>query len=327
MTRSYKCREVSCTAEAANVLLSVVGNWHLTSGLPGGAFQQVVTVSNNIVARKHDSLFIRENNSWRFFYASAGHTKWINSSEGKLLIAEIDPGGDAAINVLEADGTISKSYQQTDLLKSPMDAVIKGNDIWVADSVSGLLHSSGISFKRYQPNSPYSVSSGQMVYADNSLWVTSGELNSEYRNGFVRSGFFQYSNMTWNNYTPAAIAALDSMYDLVSVAVSAKDRSVWLGSLGGGLLRLKEQEPLQIFKQQSGISPSAFNPGQYRITGLAFDAEDNLWISNYGAKETVIARKSDGTWRKFTPPYSLLNNAVAQLLLDDFNQKWIISPR
>jgi ligand-binding sensor domain-containing protein len=313
------------SAETANVNLSDFRNWHATAGLAGGSVQQVVAVSNKIVARKHDSLFVRENNNWRFLYTSAGRTKWINSSDGKLLIAEVNASGAPRIIIMEGDGSISNIYQG-DVMRSPMDATVKGNEIWIADSVSGLLQSSGNTFKRYQPNSPYRISSGQMVYADNSLWVAAGELNSEYRNSFSKSGFFQYNNMTWKNFTPDAIPALDSLYDLVSVAISSKDRSVWVGSLGGGMLRFKEQEPLQIFKQQSGISPSAFHPGQYRVTGLAFDAEDNLWISNYGATENLVARKSDGSWRKFTPPYSLSNNAVAHLLLDDFNQKWIISP-
>ena len=314
------------SADAANVNLSDFRNWHLVTGaLTVGAYQQVVTVSNSIVARKDDSLFIHENDIWRFLYTSPGRINWVNSSQGKLLIAETNTAGDSRIVVTERDGTVSQTYEQRELLRSPVDSVLKGNDLWIADAVSGLLQFSGNGFKRYQPNSPYSISTGQMIYADNSLWVTSGTLNSEYQNSFSKNGFFQYNNMTWKNFTPAALPALDSAYDLVSVAVSSKDRSIWLGSLGGGLVRFREAEPLQIFKQQS-VSPSVFQPGQYRVAGLAFDAEDNLWISNYGAIESLVVKKNDGSWRKFNPPFSLRDNAVAQLLIDDHSQKWIISP-
>jgi ligand-binding sensor domain-containing protein len=60
---------------------------------------------------------------------------------------------------------------------------------------------------------------------------------------------------------------------------------------------------------------------------LAFDNENNLWISNYGAAQDIVVRKADGNWRKFFIPHTHSENAVSQLLIDDINQKWIVSPK
>ncbi|TAL41071.1 MAG: regulator, partial [Chitinophagaceae bacterium] len=61
--------------------------------------------------------------------------------------------------------------------------------------------------------------------------------------------------------------------------------------------------------------------------GLAFDRENNLWISNYGASQNLLVRKSDGNWKSFSVPFAITENAIAQLVIDDMNQKWIVSPK
>jgi hypothetical protein len=36
--------------------------------------------------------------------------------------------------------------------------------------------------------------------------------------------------------------------------------------------------------------------------------------------------KADGNWKSFTPPFTLTENAMAQIIVDDNNYKWIVSP-
>src|SRR5690606_36440370 len=68
------------------------------------------------------------------------------------------------------------------------------------------------------------------------------------------------------------------------------------------------------------------DPGSYRVSGLAFDKDRNLWISNFGAATPLKARKNDGTWRAFTIPFLVFENATGYILIDDQDYKWIVSP-
>jgi ligand-binding sensor domain-containing protein len=111
------------------------------------------------------------------------------------------------------------------------------------------------------------------------------------------------------------------------VTVDPRDETLWAGSFGGGLLQLKKDNTAQLYKQNSPLESTLIAPGSYRVSGLAFDNENNLWISNYGAAQDIAVRKADGSWRKFFNPNTHAENAVSQLLIDDFNQKWIVSPK
>ena len=62
------------------------------------------------------------------------------------------------------------------------------------------------------------------------------------------------------------------------------------------------------------------------ILFFAFDRDNNLWVSNYGASLPLHVRKNDGNWKSFSTPFLLPGNRVAQILIDDNNFKWIVSP-
>jgi hypothetical protein len=119
---------------------------------------------------------------------------------------------------------------------------------------------------------------------------------------------------------------LDSMLDFITVTADPRDESVWAGSFGGGLLHIKPDESFEIFKQNSPIQPHPLDPTSYRVAGLLFDHENNLWISNFGSLQPLVVRKADGNWKSFSLPFTLIENALAQMIMDDVNQIWIVSP-
>ena len=63
------------------------------------------------------------------------------------------------------------------------------------------------------------------------------------------------------------------------------------------------------------------------MSGLSFDSEKNLWVSNYGSHQQLHVRKPDGNWRSFAVPFALAENAVAQIVIDVLGQMWIASPK
>ncbi len=59
---------------------------------------------------------------------------------------------------------------------------------------------------------------------------------------------------------------------------------------------------------------------------MAFDRENNLWISNFGSGQQLRVRKNDGSWKAITVPFSLFENALSQIVIDDNSYKWIVAP-
>jgi len=303
-------------------------NWQLLSGLnglPAGACNNALSVQNKIIAQKNDSLFVLNGNTWGLLYTDDWHINNITATENRLLVSQ-QKGSAARVLVLTNAAVTEKIISQPNVLAAPAQAITLQNTVWIADTTSGLLAYSSAVAQRYQPNSPYSTATGEMIVKDNVLWAASGTVTANWTNTFSKNGVYQFSNNQWTNYNKDNIPALDSLYDIITVAADPKDNSLWAGSFGGGLLHLATDKTIQVFKQTSPLSPSFTNPNNYFIAGLAFDNDNNLWIADYGTTQNIAVKKADGSWNKFFVPFSINNNAVSQIVIDDFNQKWIVSP-
>jgi hypothetical protein len=315
-------------APLLTVNLADYRNWQLESGIKGlsaGACNNVLNVQDKIITQKNDSLFAWNGNAWDLLYTDDWHINNISTSENHLLVSQ-QKGAVARVLVMSNNASIEKTIAQNNLLVVPRQALSIQNTIWIADSVTGLLSYNTGATQRYQPNSPYASADGAMMARENILWVAAGSVTNNWINSFSKNGLFRFSENEWTNFNKENIPAFDSLYDIITVAVDPKDNTAWGGSFGGGLFHLSNDKTVQIYKQNSPLAASFFNPGKYFIAGLAFDNDNNLWISDYGAPQNIAVKKADGSWAKFFPPFVLVNNAAAQIITDGFNQKWIISP-
>jgi ligand-binding sensor domain-containing protein len=90
---------------------------------------------------------------------------------------------------------------------------------------------------------------------------------------------------------------------------------------------MNENKSIQVYKQNSPLKSPPSQANVYNVSGLAFDQQNNLWVANYGSPQQLHVLKADGNWKSFTIPFALNENAVSQIVIDDVNQKWIISPK
>ena len=314
------------SSEPANFL-----NWQNISGingLPAGACKDVVVVQNKVVALKNDSLFVLNGNNWNLLFTETGWlVRNINSSSGKLNIGQKRNDGSAKITSLNIDGSVARVLQQANSISFPRKAIIVNNDYWVADSSGGLTKFTQTGFQNYQLNSPQSFATGEMTVNKDNFYATAGEVNTSWQKKNNKNGLYKFSNGQWTNFNKNQFTQLDSLPDLISLVIDPIDESIWAGSFGGGLLHIKTGNSFEIFKQNSPIGQAVFDPGSYRVSGLVFDKNKNLWIANYGALQNLVVRKADGNWKTFRTPFTLNENALSQVLVDDENQKWIVSPK
>ncbi len=303
-------------------------NWQLVTNISASGAspnQNVLNVSGHVIVQQNDSLFINNNGVWNLWYTDGWSITSTNSTENHLNICE-QKGGQSRVMVLNPDGSIAQSATETKVLLAAKQSILFQNTIWVADSISGLLEYSNANANRYQPNSPYASAGGEMVVKNNTLWATAGTVTGNWTNTFNKNGLFRFSNQNWTNFNSSINPAMDSIYDVITTAIDPRDHSAWAGSFGAGLLQIKPNDSIQIFRQNSGLSPSYNDPSKYFISGLAFDNDNNLWISDYAATQNLAVLKADGSWKTWFVPFSLTNNAVGQILVDIYNQKWIVSP-
>jgi hypothetical protein len=307
-------------------------NWQLlsgTAGLSNGPCRDVVMSNGRPVVLKNDSLFIFDGANWGLFYSTGKKITGINSSGGKIEVCHLGSPPSSDVVIINADRSIAKTIRQNGVTPFPRKAILYNNEYWIADQFNALsrfAQTSTVADAVYSLNSPENIASGEMTEFNNVFYATAGEVDDSWNYQYNGAGVYRYKDGAWKNFNRFHYPVLDSMLDFVTVAVDPSDGSAWAGSFGGGLLHIKSGESMEIFKQNSAIKPHPGDPTSYRVAGLAFDHSDNLWISNFGSLQPLVVRKPDGTFKAFSQPFTLNENAMAQIVIDEAEQLWIVSP-
>ena len=287
--------------------------WQIIPGLPAGKKFNVIASGTSVLVRNADSIYISTSSTWNFLYSSTGIQN-VEIANQRIAISESN-----RIVLINTQGAIERIIQHPNFTQRPKAINYYNNNYWIADSTAGLSRFDGTSFENIVPNSPADVGDGKVDILNNTIWVSAGGLNS---NGspLNKAGLFRFSNGSWKNFISQTHPSLNNFSDPLPVTIDPLNQSAWFGSIGGGLLNITNDEVISIFKENAGIQQSAVTPGSYRVTGLAIDDDRNLWIANDETSENLVVRKPDGTFRRF----SIQPSSVRDILVDDYDQKWII---
>lgn len=317
-------------ADRSTSNLSNPASWQLQSsqtGLSSGPVESIVLLHKKMIALKNDSLFIQQNGQWNLFYTDP---LWpiinLNSSAGSLQVCERKADGSSRVIILSESGQVQSSISKPGVISFPKNALQNGTDIWIADFFGGLVKSNN-SIDQFIPNGPLGNASGEMLFSKNKLVAAAGSVNEAWNYLYNRDGIFEYQNDEWSFEGYFNKPQLDSVLDFISLASDPDNESIWAGSYGGGLVHFSGND-ISIYKQNnSTLQAAQGDPGSFRVSGLCFDQNNNLWISNYGAPKNLQVRKKNGSWKGFSIPFAITENAVSQILVDDLNQIWIVSPK
>jgi hypothetical protein len=297
-----------------------------SNGLSASPAKAVASFQNRLIALQNDSLFVENSGTWNLFFANGWPVLSMNVSGGKLIITQRQTSGASQVIVLNEAGVLQRIIQQPGAISFPKKGIAVGTDYWIADLFEGLAQVTSNTFETYKLNSPQDVILGEMAVQDNVLWTTGGSVNSSWNYQYNRSGISKFENGTWTTFNQYNYPQLDTLLDFLTIAIDPRDNTPWAGSFGGGLLHIDNNNQLKIYKQNSPIGPTIGDPGSYRVAGLAFDKEANLWVANFGSNRQLHVLKADNNWQSFTAPFILNENAAAQIVIDDAGQKWIQSP-
>ena len=309
--------------------LANYSNWQTVSGgngLTAGPCNNVLTVQDKIIVQKNDSLFVQNGTNWSFLYTDTWPFISSNTTENKIQICERQANGISRVVILNADGTVFRTLANTGAVSFPRKAILYNNYPWVADQFASLSRfGASLSYEQYILNSPQATASGEMVVYNNIFYATAGSVNDAWNYQYNGDGIYTFKEGSWNNINRYRYNQIDTLLDYLTIAIDKRDETIWAGSYGGGLLHIKPGPVFEIFKQNN-LGVTVGDPVSYRVAGLAFDRENNLWISNFGSGQQLRVRKNDGSWKAITVPFSLFENALSQIVIDDNSYKWIVAP-
>lgn len=320
----YITTEIGLKKSFFNSNQSNFNNWKNLSN--NNQIKAVYNCNNKIFIQKNDSIFwIKNDTSFSFIYNHPNcQIIYSFASQNKIVMALKDVNGGVKIKQINDDGILEKTFINTDLIVNPKSILLDANDIWIADATAGL--SKNIT-ESYIPNGPPNTADGQMIFANNNLYVAAGSINENWNYQQNKNGVYTFSNDLWSSKSYYNTPILDSVLDIITLANNQQNNTLWAGSFWGGLVSFTDDSIVIYKKANSTLQSTVGEAATVRISGLAFDKNNNLWIANFGAATMLHVKKNDGTFKSIQIPYSLNQNAVAQIIIDDNNNIWILCPQ
>jgi ligand-binding sensor domain-containing protein len=274
--------------------LADFSNWTaVQQGLQSDTVSQVILLGTKLICRQGKQLYQLVNDTWQPWYTDGNTITNLSVNEQHLLVCEL---GNPRVISLNTDATLTSTLQDK-YIQAPLAAVTYQQETWIADSLQGLIRYNAGLFTPISPDAPASIITGDMIFVNNTLWAAAGDNTN---------GYYTYSKGEWHQFRPGSIK------NIITLTAAPEGNGVYAGSFGEGLISL--------------ATDVRYNNAT-NVSGLATDAAGNLWVADYGASSNLLVKKPDNSWLSFRSPYAQTYNAISQLLTDDYNQVWMVSPQ
>ena len=283
--------------------------------------QLFALINNKVYKRNHDGNF-------NVIYTPANGGDNINylSDEGTALMIGIENNNNSRTLFMDESGNITE--RGTGCVSKGAYAVEdeKGR-VWYADQWEPIKYTEGKTTgdcKRLSFPVPFNNDASNVRFKKNKAYFGSGGVTEDYQYKFTRYGFYTLSNNIWENFNDETLPILreKDFFHLFSLAPHPKSAELYLGSYYNGIISYNEEtKALQHWNKDNSILQAIVgDEARTRIAGLAFDKDENLWISNYGAPRPLAVKTKDDTWYNFSVPGS---TSLAEIAIDNQGNKWI----
>lgn len=306
--------------------------WQKVEEMGDGAFTASCTFKGRIYVVKgsenSDTLYYKDMSGWHLSDIQENDIRALTSSDEHLAIC----GWSFVKKYDMAERLVCETWwEPTYQWQSGRDIAMDGETVWVADEHNGLhkIFCEWWSIELIPSKGPYATTAYAMDYADGIVAMVPGMLNEVWGNGWIYPNFSYFTNEQWHNIYQKDNPSLDNIYDLTAVAINPNNSSeFFVGTFGGGL-RKYDRNRISAVYDRSNSPIHTGDSMEGKIGGLAFDANNNLWVSCCYSNVPIAVLQPNGSWQPLTlSSYITGNNtAVGQILVDSHNYKWIVLPR
>ncbi len=181
-------------------------------------------------------------------------------------------------------------------------------------------------------NAPYSAENREMIIYNNELWLAYGGVNQTFGYRFLDHGFSSLIDGQWTVFNRNNREELkgedpsdpgDDLLDFITIAVHPVDERIFAGSFIEGLIEFDRENMILYNDSNSSLNNAVGDNTRTRVSGLSFDSQNNLWVSNHLADRPFSVLRSDGTWKSFRP--DCRETLLHQVIVDDNDYLWFVN--
>lgn len=250
------------------------------------------------------------------------------SAEGTGLMVSWRKDFNGSIEYFEPGGAHYEIHWQCNT-GQPIHGIEDGTKkFWLADFSEYFrfvdLNPSTAVCDKFRFSSPYEAVSTEVAIGPTRVLASTIGADQNLGPLTVRRGIDIYEGGQWrrlNGETNPELNQYPCTEAFWRVAAHPTEDKFYIGSFTQGLVEVGPDGKATCYNKDNSILQNAGESGVLRtaIGGLAFDLQNNLWISNYGAASPIAVLKPDGTLRNF--PGAPARNTL-QIAIDQSGYKW-----
>ena len=319
------------TTSVNNQAIADFNTWQKVEEMGDGAYTTSCLFNGRVYVVKGgangDTLYYRDGNGWHLSDIQDNDIRAIDANDSVFAIC----GWSFVKEFDKNEQQLCETWwNSTYLWQNGLDVAIDGSTLWVADDNNGLhkIFCEWWAIDLIPGKGPYASSSYAMDYVDGIVTMVPGMRNETWGNNWIYPNFSYFENEKWHNIYQKDNPSLHNVYDLTAVAINPKNTSeFYVGSLGGGLRKYDHDRVTAVY-DKSNSPIHSYDTLEGRIGGLAFDANNNLWVSCCSSSVPVAVLQPNGSWQPITLASYISGNttAVSQIMVDSRNYKWIVLP-
>ena len=332
----YAATESGIFRANADANLAYYVSWTRDTGLPApnGKYNLITSFAGRVYANitsktlptyDKDTTLVYADGTWNYFDPT-NHTNRssMRVSQGKLLIC-----GYLYVDVLDEQGNrLFRIYNYNPGTVRPNDAQMDASqNVWIADNYEGLVKNHDIwSNDKILLDGPASANVFAMDVQGTDLWVAPGGRNGSFGNEYQIGAFYNFIDSKWSSYNSLNTPFLDSIRDVLSVAVDPRNhKHAYIGTWGYGLFEYLNGELVKFYTpENSSLQYSLYQPRWLAVGGMSYDSDNNLWFANSSAPNMLSVLRNDNTWKSFDLGTLARAVDIGSLAIDKSGQKWML---
>jgi|YelNatPaOPRAMG01_1025707.scaffolds.fasta_scaffold00372_36 ligand-binding sensor domain-containing protein len=300
------------------VNLSAPESWNVyttANGLPSNTVNNILFFNGTMTVATSNGLSQFDGNIWKNF---------IPTLQGDS-IADIVSSGDTLFILANnqiysyVNGILTIIYSSP----YPLISINYSNKFGViATSSKGIIFGNNFSLNTFKhPNCPESNQFLSMAVDNNgTLWCASGSDP----NG---KGFYKFDGKNWSNYNTSNDSSLPNNFFFSVYA--APDNTIYFGDWKSGFIKIKDNLITHYDTTNTGMKGIQKNANYLVISSFTTDANNNLWVLNYGAVNNLALNllTTNNVWYNYFVPsmgYQYLEGNQ-NLVIDPYGTKWFSS--
>lgn len=313
-------------ADYNNPNLADYSNWQIITDIPSytSKFNSIFVNNGDILVNQvnetsNDIIYQYKNGIWNIFNNTFSNVYKIHYASSRLHII-----ADTEVLVYNSDLSLISSVSNSEITNfHPYDAITtESNGYYIADNGRGLVrYQNGIE-ETIVPNAPYLSNAFTMDIKNKRVLVAGGGLSPSFGNVFLNGVVFSFQKERWTSVTNY------NAVDYISVEIDPYNSDHYFaGSWGNGLIEYRNNEIVETYNETNSTLQSMIPGDDFcRIYGLAFDSENNLWITNSEVTNPVSVLTNDGDWFNFNYDEEISNLRTGDIIVTESDQKWLVLP-